>query len=367
MSGGYYENELKALRRSGRFRKRELVGEELADFASNDYLGLAHDKTIHQKACRRIEQQTCHAPKASLLVGGYHQFHREFERKLCAFNGFEDAIVVGSGFAANIALIESLVRKGDVLLLDSSYHASGMLASNIGSMEKEEFFHNDVAHLESLLKKHKGKKRKIVAVEGIYSMEGDMVPKEVFELCDDYDALLVVDEAHSSGVVGERLMGVFDHYAITPKPNHIKMGTLGKAYGSFGAYILASSHIVSYLENRAKPLIYATALGLYDTLAGMYALEYIERNAQPLKKEIAKRQEIVYNHFGVKMQGLIFPVEIGDNRKVMQIKDALVQKGYFIGAIREPTVKKAILRIIARLGENKRKLEELLDEVKRFR
>jgi len=98
-------------------------------------------------------------------------------------------------------------------------------------------------------------------------MDGDLVHKDVFDICDRHDALLIVDEAHSSGVIGDKLMGVFDYYEVyTIKPNHIKMGTLGKAYGSFGAFILASSHIVEYLVNRAKPIIYATSLSLYDTL-----------------------------------------------------------------------------------------------------
>lgn len=366
MSSGYYENELKALEKSGRFRKREILSSGVADFASNDYLALAHNKEIHAKVCRQLASQEVHAPKSSLLVGGYHPLHREFEKKLCALNGFEDAIVVGSGFAANIALIEALVRKSDVLLIDGSYHASGQLASNVGKMAKEAFDHNDTAHLEKLLQKYKNKKRRIVAVEGIYSMEGDTVPKEVFELCDSYDAILIVDEAHSSGVVGEKLLGVFDRYEITPKPNHIKMGTLGKAYGSFGAYILASRHIISYLENRAKPLIYATALGLYDTLSGKEALEYIVKNAKTLQKKIKKRQSIVYERLGKEMAGLILPIEVGDNKKVVQIKESLLQKGYFIGAIREPTVPKAILRIIARLGEDEEKFIGLLDEIEKI-
>lgn len=362
----YYKKELVALQKSGRFRKREILNGDVADFASNDYLGLAHNGTLHIKACQRLQKESIHAPKASLLVGGYHPIHQSFEKKLCAYNGFEAGIIVGSGFAANIALIEALVRKNDILLIDASYHASGMLASRIKGIAKEEFSHNDMLHLERLLQKHKEKKRRIVAVEGIYSMEGDMVPREVFALCERFDAILIVDEAHSSGVVGKKLRGVFDYYGIEPMPNHIKMGTLGKAYGSFGAYILASSHIISYLENRAKPLIYATALGLYDTLLGKYALEYIDANAKTLKNKIAKRQKIVKEIMGKEMPGLICPIEIGDNKKVLAIKDALLLDGYFIGAIREPTVKRAIIRVIARLGEDEERFADMLKKVKKL-
>ncbi len=357
----YYEHELRALKRSGRLRRREISNPALHDFASNDYLGLAHNKELHKRACQRLEEFEIHAPKASLLVGGYHEIHKEFEDALCRVNGFEDAVVVGSGFNANIALIEALVRKGDVLVMDELYHASGMLASNIGTMHKEYFSHNDMNALEDLLKKHSNKKRRIVAVEGIYSMDGDMVPKEIFEVCERYDAILIVDEAHSSGVVGKRLMGVFDHYDITPAPNHIKMGTLGKAYGSFGAYILASEHIVEYLLNRAKPLIYATALGLYDTQLAHEALNHIIENSAILRSEIDKRKAIVEKMTANRPAGLIVPVHIGDNRRVMQLKQSLQNSGYSVGAIREPTVKSAILRVIARLGEETQELKKVLE------
>jgi len=202
----FYQRELEALKKSGRLRSRQVNTATLRDFASNDYLGLAHNKELHNKACKALSEYACHAPKASLLVGGYHQIHADFEAALCQANAFEEGVVVGSGFNANIALIEALVRKGDILLIDEKYHASGMLAANITPVQKETFAHNDMNHLETLLKKHKSKKRRIVAVEGIYSMDGDMVPRDVFVLCDRYGALLIVDEAHSSGVIGKRLM-----------------------------------------------------------------------------------------------------------------------------------------------------------------
>jgi 8-amino-7-oxononanoate synthase len=198
-------------------------------------------------------------------------------------------------------------------------------------------------------------------------MSGDMVKNEIFELCDKEDAILIVDEAHSSGVVGENLMGVFDFYNITPGSNHIKMGTLGKAYGSFGAYILASSHIISYLENRAKPLIYATALSLYDTYVALESLEYILNHKKKLKAKISNRQKIVKELLEIKMAGLILPIVIGDNKKVLVIKEYLLKEGFFIGAIREPTVKKAILRVIARVSVDKKTFKRLLLEIKRLR
>ncbi|MDY0124302.1 aminotransferase class I/II-fold pyridoxal phosphate-dependent enzyme [Sulfurimonas sp.] len=362
----YYESELRALKKAKRYRQRELYDNSLLDFASNDYLGLAHKKELHDESCKTLSNMPLHSSKASLLVNGYHGIHKDFEQALCEANGFEDGVVLGSGFNANIALIESLVRRGDTLFMDEKYHASGVLASNIKSVDVKFFSHNDMSELEELLKSSDAK-RKIVAVEGIYSMDGDLVDREVFEICDRHDAILIVDEAHSSGVIGEKLMGVFDHYKIEIKPNYIKMGTLGKAYGSFGAFILASSHIIEYLINRAKPIIYATSLSLYDTLLAHNALRYILQNQESLKSEIKKRQSIVYEELGIKVEGLIVPIAINDNKRVMEIKESLKNRGFAVGAIRQPTVESAIVRLIARLGESCDSLRELCINLAKIR
>jgi 8-amino-7-oxononanoate synthase len=354
----YYKNELEALKKAKRYRTREIVDHDILDFASNDYLGLAHNKELHEATCKTLSTMPLHSPKASLLVNGYHQIHKDFEMALCKANGFEDGVILGSGFNANLALIESLVRRGDTLFMDEKYHASGVLASRLNKMDVKFFAHNDMRELEDLLKQSDAK-RKIIAVEGIYSMDGDLLSNEVFGISDKYDAILIVDEAHSSGVVGKKLMGVFDHYGIKIKPNYIKMGTLGKAYGSFGAFILASSHIIEYLINRAKPIIYATSLSLYDTLLAHNALKYILENRELLKSEIEKRQKIVYEELGVNMDGLIAPIIIDDNEKVIEIKNTLKDLGYAVGGIRQPTVERAIIRVIARVGNSCDKLREL--------
>jgi 8-amino-7-oxononanoate synthase len=354
----YYENELKALKKSGRYRTREVYDNDILDFASNDYLGLAHNSELHNSTCQAISKLPLHSSKASLLVNGYHQIHKDFEEALCEANGFENGVILGSGFNANIALIESLVRKGDTLFMDEKYHASGVLASNLNNMDVKFFAHNNMQELKKLLK-YSDAKRKIVAVEGIYSMDGDLVHRDVFEIADENGAILIVDEAHSSGVIGDRLMGVFDHYNITIKPNHIKMGTLGKAYGSFGAFILSSNHIMEYLINRAKPIIYATSLSLYDTLLAHNALKYMLNNREMLKSEIKLRHEIVYEELGLRVEGLIVPILIDDNKKVIEIRDELKVLGYAVGGIRQPTVERAIIRLIARLGQTPYELREL--------
>ena len=358
----FYEKELRALKKAGRYRKRTLLSNKVHDFASNDYLGLSHNKELHRTTCKALDAYPLNNAKASMLVNGYHQIHKDFEDALCTANGFESGIVLGSGFNANIALIEALVRKGDTLFMDELYHASGVLASQLAHIDVVFFKHNDMQELRALLQKSTAK-RKIVAVEGIYSMDGDLCDKEVFTLCDEAQALLIVDEAHSSGVIGDKLMGVFDYYGIEVQKNHIKMGTLGKAYGSFGAFILSSEHISEYLLNRAKPVIYATALSLYDTLLAHNALKYILTHSQHFKEEIHLRQQIVLKELGLDVKGLIVPIKIGDNKKVLEIQERLLASNYSIGAIRQPTVPSAIVRLIARVGESTEDLRYVCKEL----
>ncbi len=351
----YYEKELSALKRSGRYRERRLFDDSLLDLASNDYLGLAEKKELLDEAYKRVSFYSSHASKASMLVNGYHPIHKAFEDALCDANGFEAGVVLGSGFNANIALIETLVRKGDELFMDEKYHASGVLATKLNDGKITYFKHNDADELDALLK-NSSAKRKLIAVEGIYSMDADVLNEKIIHLADEYNALLILDEAHSSGVIGKKLMGILDYYNLPVKDNYIKMGTLGKAYGSFGAYILANSHIIDFLINRAKPIIYATAPSLFDTALGHVSLEYILKNADALNQKIKLYQKCIFETLGIKVEGLIVPITVADNRKVMQIQAELMEKNYLVGAIRQPTVESAIIRLIARLGVSEKEL-----------
>lgn len=347
-----YQNSLQALQKAGRFRHRDIYNGTYLDLASNDYLALAQNKDSLQKSCKLLSSLSYHSPRASQLVNGYHPIHEEFERALCFQNNFEKGIIVGSGFLANIALIEALPRAGDTLILDEKYHASGIVASKLTKAKVEFFKHNCPQDLKNKL--ISVKKRAIIAVEGVYSMDGDMVAKEIFEIADSSGAILIVDEAHSSGVVGENLLGVFDFYGIEPKPNHIKMGTLGKAYGSYGAYILASNEIITYLQNRAKSIIYTTAPSLFDTALGYFNFEYIQKNKKSLRKKILKRTEFFES------ASLIIPYEFTDTKSLMKIDRELKDRGIIVGAIRPPTVKKPIVRLIANLGIKMKKIKEVV-------
>ena len=361
-----YGRELEALRRAGRLRERRLYDPALTDFASNDYLGLAHRRKSLAGAMRRVEAFGSHGSKASLLVNGYHPLHREFEERIAALNGFEAGIVVGSGFLANLALIEALVRKRDRLFIDEEYHASGMLATGLLEGRAVRFRHNDPDDLRRRLRGFSGG-RAIVAVEGVYSMSGELAKRGIFDVAEEEGALLIVDEAHSSGVLGESLLGIFEHYGIDPASHHIKMGTLGKAYGSYGAYILASEEIVRYLENRGKPIIYSTAPSVLDVALALENLEYIRRKAAKLRRKIEARRNIVRHLAGREIRSLILPVPVGSDAEAPMMQRRLMAEGFLVGAIRRPTVERPILRIIPRLGASKRDLRRLLRLLKERR
>ena len=245
-----YAKELSSIKKSNRFRTRELFDENLMDLASNDYLGLSTNKEIFQKAYERVLKENYHSPKASMLVNGYSKIHKEFEDKLCEVNKFEAAVTVGSGFLANISMIEALCRKNDTLFIDEDYHASGILATKLLRAEQVIVFkHNDNQDLKEKILNNKRSGRAIIVIEGVYSMGGDLAPVEIFQIADEKKSILIVDEAHSFGVIGDNLLGIFDYYKIKPTQYHVKMGTLGKAYGSYGAYILASKQIIDFLIN----------------------------------------------------------------------------------------------------------------------
>jgi 8-amino-7-oxononanoate synthase len=312
-----------------------------------------------------VERERFYSPKASMLVNGYSSIHKEFEELLTSQTGFQSGVVVGSGFLANLGLIEALLRKGDTLFMDREYHSSGVVATRLHDKSQITFFEHNSP--EDLIRKLEESKSggKIIAVEGIYSMEGTLLKREFFEIADRYEAILIVDEAHSVGVVGNRLQGVFDLYNIQPKENHIKMGTLGKALGSYGSYILGSETVVDFLINRSKPIIYSTAPSLFDIAFGSQAVYAIEEDREKFKREIKELQVVAENSLQKEFSSLIFPIELSSSDEVITAKKYLQKRGYLVGGIRPPTVKKPILRVIGRVGGSSDDFRELLEIIER--
>lgn len=347
-----YNNELKALKKVNRLRERKIYDDNLVDFASNDYLGLSQNKETLAKAYKRVQESHHFSSRASMLVNGYHPIHKLLEDYLRELNGFEDGVVLGSGFLANISLFESLVRKTDLLIIDEEYHASGILASKLVTGEVRFFKHNDMEDLEYKLKDKDEFKRVFIAVEGVYSMHGDLVPSSVF-LYAKNNVNIIVDEAHSVGVLGSKLLGILDYYNIENKSNIIKMGTLSKSLCSYGAYILASSEIISFLENRAKPIIYSTAISPFDTSLAYENLVYIQKNLENFKQQILDVQSIVKEKLKIELESLILPLPQRSSEEALTKQNKIMDKGFLVGAIRPPTVKEPILRIIPKISEIK--------------
>ena len=358
-----YKTSLKALKKAQRFRSRKIDNPNLIDFASNDYLGLAHKSKLLDKAIKLVKKYSSHAPKSSILVNGYHPIHKLFEDRLLECQGFENAIVVGSGFLANISLIEALTRKGDILFIDEEYHASGILATKLIDDRVVYFIHNNPKDLEDKLKLYKYN-RSLIAVEGVYSMSGNICNRDIIDIANRYNSILIVDEAHSSGVIGQNLLGIFDYYNLDIRPNYIKMGTLGKAYGSYGAYILASNEIISFLENRAKPIIYSTAPSIIDIALALINLEYIHQNRVKLRDKIIKRHKIIKDILDIDINSLILTIPQKSNQEAISSQKLLIDNGYIVGAIRPPTVKKPILRVIPRIGSKIAYLIKILEIIR---
>ncbi len=336
-----YKKELEVLKKKNRLRKRKIYPQNIIDLASNDYLGLAENKNIRKKAFSHAMEFTSHGAKASMLVNGYHPAHKLLEDKLKALNNFEEALILGSGFLANMALFE-LGRRGDLFLVDEEYHASGIVGSKLTSAEVRFFKHNDINDLTDKSKDYKNYKRVFTAVEGVYSMAGDRVDRQITEYAQKIGTL-IIDEAHSVGVLGETLMGITDEYNLNPEKT-IKMGTLGKALGSYGAYILASKDIINFLINKAKSVIYTTALSPVDALLAYYALEEIEKNINIYKNEINKRKSLLNSDSLIK----ILPAQ--DNKALLLKQQELFNRNILVGAIRPPTVRSPVFRIIGRVN-----------------
>ena len=333
-----YEKELDILKKKNRFRERKIY-KNIIDLASNDYLCLAENKQIRQKAFEKAMLLSSHSAKASQLVNGYTEIHKNFEKYLCTLNNFEDGVILGSGFLANLALFE-LVRKKDLALIDEEYHASGIVGSRLTQGEIRFFKHNDIKDLMKKSSDYKKFNRVFVFTEGIFSMMGDKVKKEITDYAQEIGTL-VIDEAHSVGVCGNRLLGITDEYNLNTQKT-IKMGTLGKTLGSYGAYILANKEIIEFLINKAKSIIYTTALSPIDVLLANFGLEYIQNNLEQFKTKI-ENKKLIFN-----TSSLIKIIKAKDNKEVIKKQQELINKGILIGAIRPPTVKVPIFRIILR-------------------
>lgn len=347
-------------------------GREYIDFSSNDYLGLSTHPHLLEAAKRAIDKLGAGA-SASRLLSGDLEIHHQLEDRVAIFKGKQKALVYNCGYQANLGIISALCRRGDVIFSDRLNHASildGILLSGIRFFR---FRHNDVNHLELLLKRERDKFREaFIITETIFSMDGDKCPlKEIVELKERYSCWLYVDEAHATGIFGRCGSGLVEKEGLTDRVDLI-MGTFSKALGSFGAYLAASKDIIDYLINSSRSFIYSTALPPAIIAANLASLDLIEREPWR-RKELLKNAEYFRTRlkgYGLKVKGSsqIVPIIAGDAQKALKLSQRLKKKGYRALAIRPPTVpaNEARVRFSLSYCHSKQILERLTEDISRI-
>jgi len=318
-------------------------GESYHNFSSNDYLGLANHSGT-RAAIKNALDDSGFGSGASHLITGHHQIHQQLETSLAAFLQRDSAITFSTGYMANLGILQSLAKKGDLIIADKLNHASLIDGAKLSSADTSRYPHLDVSILESRLKK--SATNKWVVTDGVFSMDGDMAPLDIIAgMCQKYQAHLIVDDAHGLGVVGQRGRGCAEHFGLSQSQLPILMGTFGKALGGFGAFVSGSKPLTDYLMQFARPYIYTTALPASIAAANLFNLQLINNSFERKKKleqNIAHfRSECAANNITLlESQTAIQPLMIGDSKRLVRVNQQLKNNGFLVGAIRPPTVAK---------------------------
>ena len=344
-------------------------GKELFDFCSNDYLGLSSHPKLIEAATKAVEKFGTSSSASRLLSGDLEIFH-ELEEKTAVLKGKQSALVFNSGYQGNLGIISSLCDKADAVFADRLSHASILDGISLSGARLFRYAHNDLNHLESLLRKHSEKfKNCLIVTETIFSMDGDRPPlKEIVELKERYNCRLMVDEAHSTGIFGKDGSGVVGEEGLTEKTDLI-MGTFSKALGSFGGFVAASKKIIELLINTSRSFIYSTALPPSVIAANLAALELLE--AEPFRRERLLenaayfRSELAERGFEIKSCSQIVPLIIGETERCIGVSNRLSESGYWVLPIRPPTVPagRARLRFSLTYCHNREILQDLLGQL----
>lgn len=343
-------------------------GREYINFSSNDYLGLANHPYIIDKVKSSIDAYGFGSGASRLLCGG-SILHKELEEKIAQFKETESALVFNSGYAANTGIIPSIADMDGVIFSDELNHASIIDGCRLSKAKTLIYTHKDVSHLENLLRKENAK-NKIVITDTVFSMDGDIAPlKEIFNVCKNNDAILYIDDAHGTGVLGNG-KGALAHFNIDTEPWIIQMGTFSKALGSFGAFLAGNSDVVQWAVNNARSFIFSTALPSCVIAASIAALELIENDSELIEKLWANRDRAVQ---GIKKAGYdimgsdtpIIPVRSGSVENTLRVSNHLFEKGIFAPAIRPPTVKDSRIRINVTAAHTDEDIERLIEALRK--
>jgi len=349
------QDELQEISNSGLFRSTRLItgrqsarishgGRELLMLCSNNYLGLADHPALAKAAINAVEIYGT-SSGASRLVSGTMELHELLESAVAGFKRSEAALVFNSGHAANTGIIPALVRRGDVVFSDRLNHASIVDGILLSGARLVRYPHNDHLRLSRLLDKHRGKGRALIVTDGVFSMDGDMAPLvELVALKKAHEALLMVDDAHGSGVIGSQGRGCAEHLGVADGVD-IKMGTFGKALGSFGAYAAVTSDMRDLLVNRCRSFIFSTSLPPAVLAASLAALELVQSAEGDLLRDRIHanagyfRRGLVEAGFDIPDGSTqIIPLITGDSETTMRFSEELLAEGIFAQGIRPPTV-----------------------------
>lgn len=312
-------------------------GKEVLNFASNDYLGLAQHPALIEAASRATHDYGTGSTASRLICGSLDLFH-ELEEHLAAAKNSEAALTFANGYATAMGTIPALVRKGDTVILDKLSHACLIDAARLSGATLRVFPHNDLSKLEKLLISGKG--RTLVVTESVFSMDGDLCPlAEIVDLKEKHGALLLLDEAHATGVLGPNGHGLAEELGLQSRID-FQMGTLGKALGSAGGYLAASQKWIDLLINKARSFIYSTAPPPSQAAAGLAALQLLATaEGQTLREKLRN------NLSQFASQTPIIPHLLGDNATALATSRRLFEKGFLVPAVRYPTVPKNAARL----------------------
>ena len=355
--------------------KRTLQPIRGIDFTSNDYLALGSSNIIRNSLQKKLKQGVPFGAGASRLLRGNHSEHTELEQFAANYFGSEKALYLSSGYLANYGILTTLPKRGDLIVYDALMHASardGIFASLAKGVKVP---HNNADAVETVLSKWTGRKSGAmswIVVESIYSMDGDLAPlADLFEIADRHGAMLIVDEAHATGVWGSNGRGFTEIYE--GHPNLITLHTCGKAIGSSGAIVCASGQIIDYLITRCRPFIYSTApppilaAAVHEALAQIKAEPQRRQELHQLNQYANRQMVETLNRSGSGSQ--IIPIIIGDEERTLRVASRLQQQGFDIRAIRPPTVPQGTsrLRVSITLNVTETQIMSLFGELQRMK
>jgi glycine C-acetyltransferase/8-amino-7-oxononanoate synthase len=350
---------LEELRDRGLYRRLRLIsgrqgprvtldGRPVLLLCSNNYLGLADHPKVRGAAAEAAMRWGASAG-ASRLISGNMQLHRSLEERLAAFKGYESALLFGSGYLANTGTIAALAGKGEVIFSDQLNHASIIDGCRLSRAETFVYRHGDAEHLAWGLREAAGRGSLIVS-DGVFSMDGDVAPLEqLAKLARDHGCRLMIDEAHATGALGPGGRGSVAAAGLSGEVDLV-MGTLGKALGSYGAYVCAGRELTDYLVNTARPFVFSTAPPPPVVAAGLAALELLESHPHRVERlaenAAALRAALAAEGLAVgDSQTQIVPVKVGDAAQTMELSERLLERGAFAQGIRPPTVPEGSSRL----------------------